>query len=91
MNTVQITINNVEHVEPAMLADVLARIPRELATDYATMSVTVDVNPRVPETAPVYRHPGWCEYGITFRYAFAQPMFIMAIQRTPDSETEFHS
>lgn len=91
MNTVQITINNVEHVEPAMLADVLARIPRELATSYAAMSVTVDVSPRVPATAPIYKHPGWCEYGITFRYALSTPKFLMAIQRTPDSETEFHS
>lgn len=92
MNNLQITINNVEQAEPEMLADVLARIPREvIVAEYAPLSVAVDVNPRVPADAPVYKHPGWCEYGITFRYAFAQPMFLMAIQRTPESETEFHS
>ena len=91
MENVTININNASQAEAGMLSDVLAMVPRQLAGDSNVMTVTIDVQRRMPADAPPYKHPGWVEYGVTFRHTDSKPFFIMAIQRELGAKTEFHS
>jgi hypothetical protein len=90
MNT-QITIINAEQAELDLLADCLADIARNIAGSDSTTAVLVEVKPRTAADAPIYKHPGWLEYGITYQFAGRRSLFVAAIQRTLDAETEFCS
>jgi len=46
---------------------------------------------RVAADAPAYKHPGWLEYGIQIHFDNGSSLFVAMIQRTIDSEFEFHS
>jgi hypothetical protein len=53
--------------------------------------VTIFKNDRVPADAPAYKNPGWLEWGILYEYKLGGQLFVGAIQRTIDSDVEFHS
>lgn len=84
-----ITIRNVEVAEPKMLHDVLSKMGHHISEN--TVAIEIIVSPRVPDDAPEYKHPGWCEYLCHIRYANQGRLTIGAIQRTKDAQTEFHS
>lgn len=84
-----ITIRNVEQAEPEMLLDVLSHLGNYI--DANTIAIEVNVNARVPDDAPEYKHPGWCEYLCHIRYVTQRRLTIGAIQRKRGAQTEFHS
>lgn len=84
-----IHIENVEDAEPKMLQDVLTMLAHHVGAN--TLSINIQVTPRVPDDAPAYKHPGWCEYLCMVQYRQGSRLVIGAIQRTKGAQTEFHS
>lgn len=63
------------------------------ANQYVQTASTIKIycSTRVPADAPAYKHPGWLEYGIQIDFENGSKLFVAMIQRTIDSEFEFHS
>jgi len=86
-----IEIHNVEKAEPEMLNRAVEKAMLWINSN--SRRVDIYVYDRVPEDAPLYKTPGWLEYGICIREKQddAQAYYIAMIQRSPESEVEFHS
>lgn len=90
MITCNIEIVNVsEHViEEEFLGLVMAKLIRQIPH---AKDISIYTNPRTPEDAEPYKHPGFIEYRIVIHYHEGNRMVIGAIQRKIGAELEFHS
>lgn len=61
------------------------------ATETTLVDADIYCKPRVPDDAPDYKHPGWCEYLIVLEFEAGNKLVIGAVQRTKGATTEFHS
>lgn len=82
-----IDIHNRELAEDEALAKALVLAQRHQHVE----RVDVYVEQRVPLDAPVWRNPGWLEYGVNFKYETGGGMYVGLIQRTPGAPFECHS
>ena len=86
-----ITIHNVQNAEQKMLLKAVERA--YLMYEQKDTIIDIYVYPRVPDTAPSYKTPGWLEYGIVVKQnpGDEHPYYVAMIQRSPTHEVEFHS
>jgi hypothetical protein len=76
------------NAEPEFLAAVIDRAKRHAINARETK---IYVSPRVPDDAPIWRNPGWLEYGINVEYVDGGRLFIGAIQRAKGAPIEYHT
>jgi hypothetical protein len=86
-----IEIHNVEKAEPEMLNKAVERAMLWINSN--SRRVDIYVYERTPEDAPLYKTPGWLEYGISIKERPESELafYIAMIQRSPSHEVEFHS
>lgn len=54
--------------------------------------VDIFMQPRIPLDAPEYKHPGWLEWLLVYRWEGSDSKLTVGmIQRQPGAEFEFHS
>ena len=80
--TKKLNIEGIEHVDETH-ATLLNASARVAARHENVESATLHLSPR--------EKTGWLEYGLLLRYATGGKLYIGCIQRTPDSQPEFHS
>jgi hypothetical protein len=76
------------NAEPDFLAAVIDRAKRDAIN---AREIKIYVSPRVPDDAPIWRNPGWLEYGINIEWNTGGRLYIGAIQRTRGAPIEYHS
>ena len=83
-----ITIANPDQAEVGHLGKCLQKLAQYVNQ---AESATVFCYKRALEEAYPYQNPGWIEYLIAIKFLDGSALTIWAIQRTKDSEIEFHS
>lgn len=88
----EVKITNAENAEYIMLQACMIKIATHIIDQYPdVMRAEIACQDRVPDDAPAYKHPGWLEYVITYRYSSARTSELHAIQRTSGAdEVEFY-